>query len=426
MTLVTANRSTSAAAARAATISDVKEGMDQLNSAVQGFSAGEDGVGDAVDKAQRQQIIEAAQKVLNAVKRPDDVWVDTNMDIARFAASQLFYKWGAFEAIPVEGSISYQDLAVATKSEEALLRRVGGVLVSQGFLKQTGQDNILHTQKSLGYRSEYAGSHVFNMSWTNAFVPYAKMPEYFEQYGRKEPQTTNHVPMSFAYGKPDLSFYELLAEDEAWVGSFLKGMAHVESRMPVTAGIYDFSWLAAEAKMHPDSGRAVLVDVGGGKGGAIRAIHREFPALPIHRFVLEDRPETLEAGLALGDEPDELAGVRRVALDFHKDQPVKGAYTYWMRRCFHNYSDDVSRNMLRIIVDAMADDSRLLIQEDVLENPPHPWAAYLDFMMLGLGGKQRTLKNWEQLLGSVGLRVASVTRGEGPWKSLSVIEAVKN
>lgn len=43
------------------------------------------------------------------------------MDIARFAASQLFYKWGAFEAIPVEGSISYQDLAVATKSEEALL-----------------------------------------------------------------------------------------------------------------------------------------------------------------------------------------------------------------------------------------------------------------------------------------------------------------
>lgn len=102
-----------------------------------------------------------------------------------------------------------------------------------------------------------------------------------------------------------------------------------------------------------------------------------------------------------------------------------GAYTYWMRRCFHNYSDEVSRNMLRIIVNAMAEDSRLLIQEDVLDNPPHQWAAYLDFMMLGLGGKQRTLQNWEQLLGSVGLRIASVTRGQGPWKSLSVIEAVK-
>lgn len=151
------------------------------------------------------------------------------------------------------------------------------------------------------------------------------MPEYFEQYGRREPQAMNHVPMSFAYGKPHLSFYELLAEDDGWVGSFLRGMAHVESRMPVTAGIYDFSWLVAEveAEAQPDSGRAVLVDVGGGKGGAIRAIHREFPALPIARFVLEDRPETLEAGRLL-EEP-ELAGVRRVALDFHRDQPVKGA-----------------------------------------------------------------------------------------------------
>lgn len=162
------------------------------------------------------------------------------------------------------------------------------------------------------------------------------MPEYFEQYGRREPQAMNHVPMSFAHGKPHLSFYELLAEDDAWVGSFLQGMAHVESRMPVTAGIYDFSWLAAEAGLHPGSDRAVLVDVGGGKGGAIRAIHREFPALPIERFVLEDRPETLEAGSKLLDESDELAGVRRVALDFHRDQPVKGkvvvgtlAYASW-------------------------------------------------------------------------------------------------
>jgi hypothetical protein len=32
-----------------------------------------------------------------------------------------------------------------------------------------------------------------------------------------------------------------------------------------------------------------------------------------------------------------------------------------MRRCFHTYSDEVSREMLRIIEDAMADDSRLLI-----------------------------------------------------------------
>ncbi|POS73478.1 O-methyltransferase [Diaporthe helianthi] len=419
MTAIASNGPMSPAAARDGMISDVKEGLDQLDVAAKSFCTSNDDVGDVVNKAQRQQIIEAAQKVLNVVKGPDDVWVDINMDIARIAACQLLYKWGAFEAIPVEGSISYQDLADATEAEEALLRRIGGVLVSQGYLKQTGTDDIHHTPKSLGYRSENASSHVLNMSWTNAFVPYAKMPEYFEQYGRKEPQATTHVPVSFAHGRPDLTFYELLGTDldGAWADSFVKGMAHVESRMPVTAAggggpggrgvnyYYDFSWLVSAVRAEPAppdsdhtlgqqqqqqqpqaaSTRAVLVDVGGGLGGAIRAIHREFPGLPICRFVLEDRPETLEAGGRDGSD-DELAGVQRVAVDFHRDQPVKGAYTYWMRRCFHNYSDEVSRNMLRIIVDAMAEDSRLLIQEDVLDNPPHQWAAFLDFMMLGLGG----------------------------------------
>lgn len=84
MTVVSANGAAPAAATRAVTISDVKEGMDQLNAAVQEFSASDDGAGDAVDKAQRQQIIEAAQKVLNAVKRPDDVWVDSKQPQAPF------------------------------------------------------------------------------------------------------------------------------------------------------------------------------------------------------------------------------------------------------------------------------------------------------------------------------------------------------
>lgn len=67
----------SAGAARDVTINDVKTGMDQLNAAVQSFCTSNEGIGDVADKAQRQQIIEAAQKVLNAVKRPDDVWVDS-------------------------------------------------------------------------------------------------------------------------------------------------------------------------------------------------------------------------------------------------------------------------------------------------------------------------------------------------------------
>lgn len=79
MTELVSNGPESAAAARDATINDVREGMEQLSAAVHDYSVSGESVGDVADKAQRQQIIEAAQKVLDAVKRPDDVWVDSKL-----------------------------------------------------------------------------------------------------------------------------------------------------------------------------------------------------------------------------------------------------------------------------------------------------------------------------------------------------------
>lgn len=108
------------------------------------------------------------------------------------------------------------------------------------------------------------------------------------------------------------------------------------------------------------------------------------------------------------------------------DKRYSGAYTYWMRQCFHNYSDAVCRNILRIIVNAMAQDSRLLVQEKILDNPPSQLNSFLDFMMLGLGGKERTLEDWSGLFESAGLHISSVSKGGGAWKAMAVIEVLKN
>jgi hypothetical protein len=73
----------------------------------------------------------------------------------------------------------------------------------------------------------------------------------------------------------------------------------------------------------------------------------------------------------------------------------------------------------------LAPDSRLLLQKDVMQNPPNHMAAMLDFMMLGFGGKQRTLRACEEVVGAAGLRIESISRGKGPWRSLAVIECLK-
>lgn len=152
-------------------------------------------------------------------------------------------------------------------------------------------------------------------------VPYAQFPKYFEIYGRKEPQGLNHVPTTFAYGTPELSYYEMISRDPERMKAFMKAMAPLEEKMPI-AGIYDFSWLVEKARDQSAAERTMFVDVGGGKGTAIKAIHNEFPGLPLDRFVLQDREEVVAAMKELDDPA--LKGVTPMVIDFHENQPVKG------------------------------------------------------------------------------------------------------
>jgi len=232
----------------------------------------------------------------------------------------------------------------------------------------------------------------------------------------------NYIPATFARGHPEKPFFELLAMDPAYLQRFFQGMAIIESMSPaVTAGMYDFAWLAEKAKQEPE--RTVFVDVGGGKGHCILTICKEFPGIPLNRCVLQERPEIIQAVEAAGDPG--LAEIQKVVIDFHVDQPNKGAIAYFIRRCLHNYSDTIALNVLRVLAEAMADDSRLLIQEDIKGVPPEPETAVLDFLMLTYGGKERTRQGWEDLVEKSGLKIVSISGGDGPWQGLFVIECVK-
>lgn len=403
----------------------LQQALEELNVAVADFAStsNADTTGSDLDKTRRQKIMDAAQKVLYAVKDPADEWIDMTIQISVIGVNRLFWKWGVFDLIPVDGDISYGDLASAVDAEVVLLTRLAGVLVSNGVLKQIGGDRVAHTPRSRIFtkREERAGL-VYQLGWDNGLVPYVRYPEYFEKYGRKEPQTMNHVPTTFAYGHPEWSYYEMISRDPERMRMFMKAMAPIEEKMPI-AGIYDFGWLVEKAKDPATAGRKVFVDVGGGGGHAIKAIHAEFPDLPLGRFVLQDRPEVIAAVKSL-DDPG-LRQIQAMEIDFHVGQPVKGALVYWIRRCLHNYPDQVSTNILSKVVESMADDSKVLLEEDVMDNPPNPMAAMLDMVMLGFGGKQRTLETWEKVTSAAGLQITSVSRGKGPWRSLSVIECAK-
>lgn len=78
--------------------------------------------------------------------------------------------------------------------------------------------------------------------------------------------------------------------------------------------------------------------------------------------------------------------------------------------------------ILSQLSDAMASDSKVLVVEYVLSNPPPPVGAMTDFSMLQIGGKERSEKDWGALLKRAGLKIEKI---HGLDMKMQVIECVR-
>ncbi|KAJ0164647.1 Demethylsterigmatocystin 6-O-methyltransferase, partial [Colletotrichum tanaceti] len=244
-----------------------------------------------------------------------------------------------------------------------------------------------------------------------------KLPEYFAKYGRREPATRTHTPYSFARGRPEKEIWELHQENPEQVKKFMKGMEMVQQFVPL-GGIYDFGWV--KSKLSEGNDNPIFVDVGGSKGHAIKAILEENPFLPAERVILQDRDEVIEQVTALKDPG--LEHVKLQVHDFYAEQPVKNAPIYWIRRCLHDYGDDDSVKILSRLSHAMGSDSKVLVVEYVLQNPPPSVGAMTDFGMMNIGGKERTAADWEAVVARAGLKIERI---HGLDKKMQVIECAK-
>ena len=241
------------------------------------------------------------------------------------------------------------------------------------------------------------------------------LPEYFSRYGRREPAGQLDTIFAFANGDPSLTVWEHMHRDAGRKRAFMEAMSTFAASMG-GMDAYDLSWVVEAGAREPD--RTLVVDVGGGKGHEIGAMKRHAPGLDVGRCVVEDLPEVVEEARA--EARGELRRAAFVAADFHAEQPVRGALLYHIRRCLHDYGDDDCVGILAMIRGAMLPDSRLLVVEKVIGNPPSALDAASDLYMAVLGGKERTLEGFRAITGRAGLEVKGVyTNG-----AISVVECV--
>lgn len=145
------------------------------------------------------------------------------------------------------------------------------------------------------------------------------LPQYFEEYGLKEPKGRYKTPFAYAAGNPDITVWEHLAKDPPRMTNFMRAMFAMSQGIPVV-GSYDFGWVVDKAGESND--RALVVDVGGSKGHALETIIKSTPGLPANRCVVEDRAEVIQESKKMAE--GQLAQAQFVSMDFHSEQPVKG------------------------------------------------------------------------------------------------------
>ncbi|KAH9906913.1 S-adenosyl-L-methionine-dependent methyltransferase [Xylariomycetidae sp. FL2044] len=374
----------------------------------------------------RRRATATARKLITEIIDPEEEIEQQSIILAEYACIRMYMEWGFFDKIPDEGSISYASLASSINADESLVRRMGQMLVATGKLKRPQPDHVAHSRLSPTFKAgTFDGCHFLMMTdeFQNA---YQAFPGFFEKYGPAVPQGESEVPFCFPDGVDGkLTYWELIAKrGEANVDRFGRAMQGLQTHAWPYTGIYDFGWVAEYAKSNSD--RPLILDVGGSQGQMIRAVLEETPAIPRSRCYLEDRPEVIKLVAEKTVDDPVLKDVQKVVVNFHKEQPVKGALIYLIRRCIHDYTDDDCVNILRILADSLPADeprARVLINEQINTEDPTPFVAAYDLLMLTVASLERSEKQFAELAKRAGLEVVKVHRKEGT--TCGVVECKK-
>lgn len=279
--------------------------------------------------------------------------------------------------------------------------RILRYLASVDQIRETSRDTFAanKTTRTLA-RPEYAG-FVYHHFHTVGNILQV-FPGVLASAGYRDVEEVSHEAKKKAFST-ELAGFEWLREDPRRFEAFQQAMSiNPQARSPW------FRVFPLEAELGnflEESGPGappVFVDVGGGFGHQCAALAAAFPKLK-GRLVLQDMPHTLAIA-------PPLDGVDMMAHDFFAAQPVRGAAFYYMRNVLHDWPREKAVAILSRVREAMGPRSQVLVDEIVLPNSGAHWqATSMDMLMMtAVGARERTVAEWEELLGEAGLRIVKV------------------
>lgn len=296
------------------------------------------------------------------------------------------------------------ELATATEANEDVLYRFCRVLSAMGVLRAHPDKHFSLTDAGGILRSDAPGGFRYGVMLQSGAC-FRAWTEVMHTVRTGEPAFDK------VHGAP---YYDYLEANPAENELFNRTMG-VTSLAPAIAALnrYDFTGIKS------------VVDVGGGVGTLLAAVLKLNPGMT---GVVQD------LATVTAEAPGHLAaeGVQdrvEVVSGSFFDSVVPGADAYVLSRVLHNWSDEDCLKILGRIHEAMPPHAKLIVVDSIVREGGglHPSVLADLFMMVILGGKERTEQDWRELLDTAGFRMTQAVQAENAGDTLvhALVEAVR-
>ena len=311
----------------------------------------------------RQGLINTAQTLKQLAQGPSDLLDEMVWSCNDEISLGTIYDYQLAKHVPLEGSISFADIAKVSGLPEDLVERfLRHAMVSHIFTEDPpGQ--VLHTASSRLLATNPDANDSIGTMLREAWPTAWKTHEAITKYRGSEEQGDTAFGL---VNEPGVPMPEYLAKYPERARRFRGALQHFSAfeMWNLKHLVHGYDWAALD---FPES---TFVDVGGGQGLVARALAEVTKHM---RFIVQDLAANVEAGQK--SLPETLkARISYVEHDFFTQQPVKGAKVYFFRWVMHNWSDKYALRILQNLVPAMRDGSRVVLLEWLpAEGPEIKW-----------------------------------------------------
>ncbi|KAL8832104.1 MAG: hypothetical protein Q9191_000461 [Dirinaria sp. TL-2023a] len=357
------------------------------------------------DPDARTNLISQARALIAHLETPMEhvlqiVWADPT----RYTAIRLALELKIFKTLAADSGRpkTVVELCNSATADRALVARIARHLAATAVIIEFqpgvyGPSTLSHALTL----PKYAGAIKF--CFDSSLPVYAQMPSYFAKNNWRNPADTNDGPFQHAHG-PGHGF-EWLSERPDTMAAFHAYVYGQREERPswMDEGVYPVQERLVDG-LNLSGDSSALVDIGGGMGLCLEEFVAKVPQWK-GRLVLQEQEAVAKQVRGLNSR------IEVMAHDFFKYQPVRGARAYYLRNILHDWPDEICRQILQQLKDAMKHDySKILVDENVLADQGASWQhTSLDFYMMALtAGQERTENHWRELVDSVDLQIVGI------------------